>query len=45
MEELGSIPFIRDVAKKTDSTKYACIKISFNGSPLVPQSSENAALD
>ena len=23
MEELGSIPFIRDVAKKTDSTKYA----------------------
>jgi hypothetical protein len=24
MEELGSIPFIRDVAKKTDSTKYAC---------------------
>jgi hypothetical protein len=23
VEELGSIPFIRDVAKKTDSTKYA----------------------
>ncbi|CAL0324938.1 unnamed protein product [Lupinus luteus] len=23
----GSIPVIRDVAKKTDSTRYACIKI------------------
>lgn len=29
MEELGSIPFIRDVAKKTDSTKYAMPALRF----------------
>jgi len=29
VEELGSIPFIRDVAKKTDSTKYAMPALRF----------------
>lgn len=29
MEELGSIPFIRDVAKKTDLTKYAMPALRF----------------
>jgi len=36
VEELGSIPFIRDVAKKTDSTKYAMPALRFKTCRLLP---------
>ena len=44
MEELGSIPFIRDVAKKTDSTKYAMPALRFKTCRLLPGNVRNREL-
>jgi hypothetical protein len=44
MEELGSIPFIRDVAKKTDSTKYAMPALRFKTCRLLPGNAWNREL-
>jgi small subunit ribosomal protein S4 len=44
VEELGSIPFIRDVAKKTDSTKYAMPALRFKTCRLLPGNVRNREL-
>lgn len=44
MEELGSIPFIRDVAKKTDSRKYAMPALRFKTCRLLPGNVRNREL-
>jgi hypothetical protein len=44
VEELGSIPFIRDVAKKTDSTKYAMPAFRFKTCRLLPGNVRNREL-
>lgn len=44
MEELGSIPFIRDVAKKTDSTKYTMPALRFKTCRLLPGNVRNREL-